>query len=226
MKDSYDQDLGSGVPAKYQSVVRQLPNSGSILDVGCHKGQFAAYLESLGYSVTGIEANARAAAVGRQRGLDIRVLDLENNLGREWPTEVFDVVLALDVLEHLREPEKVLARVARNMGPRSILLASGPNVAYWANRVALLRGQWEYRESGILDRTHLRFYTLQGWKTLMVSAGYDVALAEAAEGFIPLQHMIVRLPGLKNPVKALSRFCAKRWPSVFGCTVLLRCTVH
>ena len=225
MEARYRQDLSGKLPPKYQRVVEHLPGGGSILELGCHEGDFGEYLLEQGYSVMGIESDSRAADVARGRGLDVHVFDLEDGTTLPWPAKRFDVILAMDVLEHLRDPASVLSQLRANLSKQGLLIVTGPNVAYWANRLELLRGRWEYQEAGILDSTHLRFYTFDTWKALVSSAGFRVDAAEAAEGYLPLEHRLARMPGIGSFVKAVSRLCVTKRPNLFGCTVLLRCAL-
>ena len=120
----------------------------------------------------------------------------------------YDVVLCLDVLEHLVDPAGALAAL-RGLAPRGRALISLPNVAHWSLRKELLRGRWEYTESGLLDRTHLRFYTLDTARSLLSQAGWRVEWESSSPGQPPL----VRLPAQRLGV-------LQRWPRLFGVQLL------
>jgi 2-polyprenyl-3-methyl-5-hydroxy-6-metoxy-1,4-benzoquinol methylase len=86
-----------------------------------------------------------------------------------------DVVLCLDVLEHLVDPWTTAARLAKLLKPRGVLIASIPNVRHFRVVLPLLfRGRWEYGEFGLMDRTHLRFFTEQSARQLLRQAGLRV----------------------------------------------------
>jgi len=114
----------------------------------------------------------------------------------------FDVVLLMDVLEHLKDPGEVLKRLKSVINKHGRLLVTGPNVAYWAVRKELLLGKWNYTDAGILDKTHLHFYTASTWRALIEEAGYKIATFEPAGGMIPLEHILSKIPiiGLITPV--------------------------
>ena len=86
----------------------------------------------------------------------------------------YDVVLFLDVLEHLAHPEEVLIAARGWLRPRGIVLCSIPNVAHWRVRLSLLRGRFDYEDVGLLDRTHLRWYTRRTARELVAGAGYQI----------------------------------------------------
>ncbi|HLD78316.1 MAG TPA: methyltransferase domain-containing protein, partial [archaeon] len=86
----------------------------------------------------------------------------------------YEAVLLADVLEHLREPERLLLRLKPRLTENGFLLVSIPNVANWKVRLQLVRGRWRYTDTGILDRTHLRFYTHRTARTLLEDAGYRI----------------------------------------------------
>src|SRR5262249_49882611 len=94
-----------------------------------------------------------------------------------WPGP-FDVVVCADVLEHLPEPERLLAKIAAWLAPRGTLLVSLPNVAHVSVRAALLAGRFPYADRGILDRTHLRFYTRASGQRLLEDAGFRISEVE------------------------------------------------
>jgi archaellum component FlaC len=145
------------------------------LDIGAADGSVARVLAGRGCRVSAIERDESAA---RQATLvcehvtigDIEHLDLEQALAGQR----FDVVLLLDILEHLREPLDVLKRAAAVLVPSGQIIASIPNVAHGAVRLALLRGSFEYTETGLLDRTHLRFFDRPAIEGLFHAAGLDI----------------------------------------------------
>ncbi|MCO5170367.1 MAG: class I SAM-dependent methyltransferase [Planctomycetes bacterium] len=97
----------------------------------------------------------------------------------------FDAALLLDVLEHVATPEALLADVVARVRPGGRLLVSVPNVAHWSMRAALLAGEFPYAERGILDRTHVRFFTRRSLGALLRGAGLVVE-AESAS-IVPLE---------------------------------------
>ena len=160
----------------HNMVLGLVPRGTRVLEFGCATGYMSAELSSrLGCTVTGVELCAEAAEEARGRCArvivgDAESLDLDAALG---PTR-FDVILFIDVLEHLRDPGPVLARARRFLADGGRIVASIPNVAHGSVRVALLQGEWRYRPVGLLDDTHLRFFTREGVQDLFEQNGYVI----------------------------------------------------
>lgn len=144
-----------------------------VLDVGCSSGYLARPLVERGCTVVGVEQDAAAAEAAREVCAEVLVGDAET---LELPFEPgsFDVVLCGDLVEHLRDPERFLARVRPFLRPGGLLVLTTPNVANWAVRVGLLFGRWRYTERGILDRTHLHLFTRATLVETLARAGYRV----------------------------------------------------
>lgn len=158
--------------------------AGRILDVGCGAGNTLDWLRRNGKGswLGGVEINAgmaeRAAAkVDRLwTGAIEDILAAPDGLASAEP---FDVVLCLDVLEHLVDPWAVLHGLVARLAPGGTVIASIPNVRYYKVALGLLlRGQWTYEERGVLDATHLRFFTRETAVALVRGAGLDIVAIE------------------------------------------------
>ena len=154
-----------------------------VLDVGCGAGVFGAQLRQQRQAeVWGVEPDAQAAAQARGR-LD-RVFCATFDGCAELPAGHFDCVVFNDVLEHMVEPEAALRRARPLLAPSGVVVASIPNVLeYNTLRDVLLHQDWRYVDAGVLDRTHLRFFTRKSMKRLFESAGYTVARLEGINRF-------------------------------------------
>jgi len=144
-----------------------------VLEIGCGGGGTLAWLKQSGRAqwTAGIELSPEAAAVAGTRVDDVRCGDA-NALLAKFPTESFDLILCLDVLEHLVDPWEALGRIQTLLRPGGRIITSLPNVRHHSVVLPLLfRGRWEYRDAGIMDRTHLRFFSRQGISALMRGAG-------------------------------------------------------
>jgi len=149
------------------------PGERRVLDVGCSSGYLARPLVERGCTVVGIERDLQAAAAAREVCEDVIVGDVEE---LELPFErgSFDVVLCGDLVEHLRDPEVFLARVQPLLKRDGRLVLTTPNVANWALRLSLLGGRWRYKDRGLLDRTHVHFFTRKTLVETLDKAGYRV----------------------------------------------------
>ncbi|NBN93016.1 MAG: class I SAM-dependent methyltransferase [Betaproteobacteria bacterium] len=149
-------------------LMAQMPDgAGMVLEVGCGNGNFGrAYLNSNPaakyFGVEMFEVAAREASASLHHVVigDIESPEVLDKIDDARRAELFDVIVFGDVLEHLRDPWCVLANLRQRAAPGAICVACIPNVSHWSLLVEQLRGRWEYLDSGLLDRTHLRFFTL------------------------------------------------------------------
>jgi SAM-dependent methyltransferase len=143
-----------------------------VLDVGCGAGHLGRLLKERGHHVTGLELVPEAAAEARTR-LDL-VVTADVEAGLPFDADSFDAVIFADLLEHLVDPWRVLREAAAVLAPGGVVVASVPNVQNLDVLRRLLRGRWDYRERGILDRGHLRFFTLSTIRDLFAQAGLTI----------------------------------------------------
>jgi 2-polyprenyl-3-methyl-5-hydroxy-6-metoxy-1,4-benzoquinol methylase len=155
--------------------ILSVPRGSSVLDVGAAAGDVARVLRERGCAVIGIEIDPRAAAAGEQHVDRMIVGDIEHmDLDAELGTQRFDVVLLLDVLEHLREPGRVLGELALRLAPGGRVIASIPNITHAAVRLELLQGRFRYRTTGLLDETHVHFFDSEEVEVLFRRAGLAI----------------------------------------------------
>ncbi|MFO7974020.1 MAG: glycosyltransferase, partial [Candidatus Hydrogenedentota bacterium] len=145
-----------------------------ILDVGCGVGAFGRSLKQRGAEeVVGIEIEEHACAIAREVLDDVLCGDIEQ---MELPFDPghFNCVTFGDVLEHLANPDKALRRIAPLLAPGGLAIASIPNARFCQVLQMLAEGRWKYDDAGIMDRTHLRFFTAVEMRILFEEAGYEV----------------------------------------------------
>jgi 2-polyprenyl-3-methyl-5-hydroxy-6-metoxy-1,4-benzoquinol methylase len=160
----------------HSKVVSLVPPGTRVLEFGCATGYMSEVLKNrLGCTVVGVEIDRDAAALAEQHTERVIVGDAEKiDYAAELAGEEFDVVLFADVLEHLKEPADVLRRVKPFVAENGVVVASIPNIAHASVRLALLGGEFRYREWGLLDDTHLRFFTRASIQDLFEETGYVV----------------------------------------------------
>ncbi|MBF6025870.1 class I SAM-dependent methyltransferase [Lysobacter niastensis] len=192
--------------------VRAHPGRAEVLDVGCWNGTLGRMLVQESQAIVdGIERDAVQAEHARAAGYRrVDVADLDRGVppadGRSY-----DFLLFGDVLEHLVHPERVLGDLVPRLKPGGRALLSLPNIAFAANRLTHLLGRWDYKDYGILDRTHLRFFTKDAMVALAEGAGLRVV---RIDGYVGLH----RYPALiREPLRWLGR----TWPSLFAIQIVL-----
>lgn len=178
-------DAALADPNNTHTILLQLVGDNrDVLEVGCATGYMTRVLSERQHCrVTGFEINAVAASSAQPYLRALIVGNLENPDDLAQVSGQFEVLLMADVIEHLACPELSLRGLRRSLRAGGRLIASLPNVAHWSVRRALLFGKWELADRGIMDRTHLRWYTRRTATSLIESAGYRVMQHRASYVF-------------------------------------------
>jgi 2-polyprenyl-3-methyl-5-hydroxy-6-metoxy-1,4-benzoquinol methylase len=185
-----------------------------LLDVGSAQGVLAQRFTERGFEVTCIEGSPELAALGRDKCHEMIVADLDKPLPKL--SGQFDVIVYGDILEHLRNPMEVFAGFNRSLRPGGEVIVSVPNVAHLWVRANLLVGRLPYADRGILDRTHLRFFTLRSFKEFIRDAG--LAWEEIESTPVPLLLVVPpRYHGAwLRTLHSVNAAMAKIWKTMFG----------
>jgi len=199
----------------FELIVRLIPSGAQVLDVGCGSGDLADLLRSRCHAhVVGVEPDPTRAAHARALGLEIfegmLTLDACQQLGQ------FDVVVFADVIEHLPDPLALLHLSRRLLRPAGFIVVSVPNIAHWTVRLSLLKGQFDYAPVGIMDATHLRWFTARTLEQLLSAAGFELELRSLSVG---LEWYGQWQPWWRIPVEWRRRLVlslAKRWPQMWA----------
>jgi 2-polyprenyl-3-methyl-5-hydroxy-6-metoxy-1,4-benzoquinol methylase len=168
-----------------------------VLDVGCGLAITSRHIAAHGNRVTGIESSAEAVAVARMRVAEVIQSDLQNldDVKRAFGDRRFDVIIFADVLEHLAWPIGVLRGYLDLLKEGGSVIVSLPNVGLWSVRLNLLLGRFRYEETGVLDRTHLRFFTRRSAREMIEEAGLKVVRRTYNPGlvrpFVPLAKKVL-----------------------------------
>ena len=201
-----------------------VPDGSHVLDVGCATGYLASRLgRKPNCTLVGVERDASAAAEAEARYDDVIIGDIESPEVRQHLTATFDVVVLADVLEHLRDPLDTLRFVRSLLNPRGIVLVSIPNVVVWRARLSLTLGRFDYADSGIFDRTHLRFFTRRTALQLARDAGFCVSVERFAPDEPPFPLKLRRFLSQQRLEGWIARL-SERWPELFALQIVLTLT--
>ncbi len=184
----------------------------TLLDVGCACGANLMHIKAINESAQlyGIELNERAAEIARYFG-EISNSNVENLTAMNWQGK-FDYILMGDVLEHLYDPWKVVNQMRDLLRTNGYLIASIPNIMHISIIKDLLQGKWEYQASGILDRTHLRFFTKKEIELLFAEAGFEIAyIGHTIVDFPGYEEWLNKIEQLKDISQEKEQFEAYQW---------------
>lgn len=215
----YNQDFKKGIGLKYKKVFELVRSNQSILEIGCHTGYLGEVFKKRGNRIWGIEINSDAADKAKPFYEKVLIGDIEDaNL---WNTVVqkFDVILFLDVLEHLVDPWRILIKSREFLNPQGFIIITLPNIAFYAIRKNLLFGRFDYQESGIIDKTHLRFFTFHSAQKFIYDCGYTIEKWLVTFTELPLEY---RLPFLEQFYKKIKPLLSKFFPNLFGAVIFFK----
>jgi methionine biosynthesis protein MetW len=203
-----------------------IPLGSRVLEIGCGTGILGEVLRHRGdYHYEGIEPSKARAKMAKSKGLSIHNMYLDETTIHEFDT--FDVIVLADVIEHLEAPHRLLGLVSEIMHSKSFVIVSVPNIAHWSIRINLLAGHFQYTETGILDSTHLRWFTVQTLIEYLRSTGFCPAKTRYTSGYMLPCYSFLRSGLLKViPKRHQERALAvlvKRWPALYACQVIVSC---
>jgi methionine biosynthesis protein MetW len=210
-----------GLTATHWFALEAVPDGATVLDVGCASGYLAAALRERGCTTYGLEADPALAAQAREHCERVFEVDVERPEGREALPRELDAVLFGDVLEHLRDPWEVLGFARGLLRPGGVTFVSVPNGVHWRARMEIVRGRFPLEDSGTFDRTHLRWFTLDGARELAARAGFRVERERFTPAPLPGEALVRRVAGgttgaPRFPLGHLRWFLARRAPRLFA----------
>ena len=155
----------------------QLVGTGkSVLELGAASGYMTRVLRERGNTVVAVESDASCAKELKQNADEAIISDLDwLTLASDLKGRTFDVIVAGDVLEHTTKSDLILRQLRSLLAPNGYLVLTLPHIAHGDVRLSLLQGEFPYSDRGLLDRTHLRFFTRTSLRQMLNDAGYDVS---------------------------------------------------
>jgi len=213
-------------PGRYSShtlLLEEFPESGEgrrVLDIGCAVGYLSEILAGRGFRVSSIDwpGTPHPATV------EFSGADLDDGLGPV--VGPFDYIICADVIEHLRDPLRLLMECRERISPDGLLVASLPNSAHWYFRWNVLMGRFPQHERGLFDSTHLHFYPWDGWVALLRRAGFEIEAVRPSA--IPVGLALPVLDGgfLVRVLERLSVAGASVWKRLFAYQFIVRARVR
>jgi SAM-dependent methyltransferase len=205
--------IKAGPYSSHSLLLAKFPAQGEgrrVLDVGCAAGYLSDILMQRGYSVACIDW----PGTPHLPTLEFSGADLDDGLGPVGGS--FEYIICGDVIEHLRDPLRLLEECRHRLAPGGLLVASLPNSAHWYFRWNVLMGRFPQHERGLFDSTHLHFYPWDGWVGLLARAGFRIETV--CPSSVPFG---LALPGwdgtaLVRGMEYFSYLCARVWKKLFA----------
>lgn len=186
---------GVGKYATHNIIARLIGRKKTVLDVGCNTGYMKTIADKSN-EFYGLDYMKGAVKEARKTYVDASEYNIENLTPLPWDRK-FDVIILGDVLEHINNPEEALKHFSSYLQSDGYFIISVPNIANWLIRLKLLFGKFDYTESGIMDDTHIRFYTVKTTRELIAGAGLKVTfISGGASLFGVVIHYLPFLNGL------------------------------
>ncbi|WP_083919199.1 class I SAM-dependent methyltransferase [Methylosinus sp. LW4] len=212
-------DMNSLDPFESDAIICELIPPGSrVLEIGCGTGSLLKLIQAnLATEVIGVEPNEERAVSARSKGLMVTTGIATSEFLESVGT--FDVIIFADVLEHLQYPGETLLRVRESIRPGGIVIASVPNVAHWSIRLSLAFGFFEYKSTGLMDYTHLRWFTASSFSLLFHNSGYNIRCSRRSHGYWMINAYRSSWPfsfisdAIKRP---LLKWAVRAFPNLFG----------
>lgn len=174
----YDQPIEKEVDKlnfEHKSVLSFVNSGSKVLEIGCHTGYFSYWLKEKGCSVTGVDIYQPALEKALPYLSDSFVGNVENDTFFQFlEGKKFDSIVIMHVLEHLIQPEVLLSKLKECLSENGNIVFVVPNISAWNSRLNILKGNFQYTETGLMDKTHLRFFNYFTAQDLVNQAGLNV----------------------------------------------------
>lgn len=192
-----------------RQTINLIPRGSTVLDIGCATGFLGEYLiQEKNCIVDGVELGHEEASEARKKLRKVYEGDIENPLILKKIHGRYDIVNASALIEHLKDPWTALRSWNKFLKKNGNIIISTSNIAHWSMRKNILRGKFNYEEYGILDNTHLRFFTYYTFQKLVKDSGYKIDE--------------VRIDSVGGGYPKVSKFFSKWYPNIFAYQMVIR----
>lgn len=192
----------NGLSQTQRKIIDLVGSEMKILEVGSSTGYMTRIFANNNCVVDVIEVDEQATAKAKKYARKIVNMSIEDEKVLNDLDQVYDYIVLADVLEHLVNPSKVLKNLVKVAGKNTKLVISMPNIASWVMRKQLFfQGDFEYQDSGVLDKTHLHFYTPETLKKLLKDSGWNVVELIGTITRLPFEAKFLEFPIISNIYK-------------------------
>ncbi len=202
--------------SSHSKLLDLLPGEGNgkrVLDVGCGNGYIGELLSARGYRVTGVE---RAGGYTSTFPRNVKLVEADLDAGIPPLEGRYAFIVCADILEHLKDPARLLEGLRPLLEPDGALIASLPNSGNLYFRLNILFGRFPRHEKGLFDRTHLHFYMLDGWRELLASTGFRLTALKPTGIPVGLAFASWRNSASIAVAERISYELARAWKSLFA----------
>ena len=188
------------------ALANQLPENMEILDVGCGYGAIWEKLKNKNNHTVGLDSSEAPLKVAKDRMNEVYLANITdlNEVKKVLQDRKFDFIILADILEHVYDPFSTLSIYKPYLKPNGKFLISIPNIAVWYFRLSILFGRFNYSDSGILDRTHIRFFTLDSFRKLLNAANLKIIKEDFNPGiftaFVPIIRFLNEKKSKDQPI--------------------------
>lgn len=195
-----------------RALIDLLPTPARVLDCGCGAGDTARLLRDKGCKVVGITINREEQDLALPYCEDVILADLEKGIPKEVGKN-FDIVLFSHFLEHVRNPDDLLQDIKGVLSETGIIAVALPNVLHYRNRIKFLLGKFQYEDGGTMDENHIRFYTFESGRHMLIENGFEVFVSKTDGGFPFWKFRRFISKTLRNRIDTVA---CRLFPGVFG----------
>ena len=165
----------------YAKVFRDINNSSKVLEIGCYAGASGEFLKNKkNCTLWGVDCDAKMLGIAKEKNVysNLLEIDLANNFETEMINETFDYILITDVLEHLFNPDQLLNKIQPLLKENGEIIISVPNISQGEIKFRLLKNDFKYADGGLLDYTHIRFFTKDNFIKLLNDTNLAISKLE------------------------------------------------